>query len=69
MKDEKQPISFRICAHVYKEAQSRSQQLGFPSMSAYFEALLQADQDREMNIQVTHTKNGAQYRMVEPESK
>ena len=67
MKDEKQPISFRISPDVYKEAQARSKQLGFPSMSAYFEALLRADQDREMNIQVTHTKEGAQYRMVEPE--
>ena len=69
MKDEKQPISFRISADVYQVAQARSKQLGFPSMSAYFEALLQADQDREMNIQVTHTKDGAQYRMIEPESK
>tara|TARA_R100001460_G_scaffold69009_1_gene109571 strand:+ start:472 stop:678 length:207 start_codon:yes stop_codon:yes gene_type:complete len=62
----KKQISFRLEPSVYKAACKRAKSLGFPSVANYLEALIQCDENREFQIQITHAKGGVDYKAIDP---
>ena len=65
----KKQISFRLEPAVYKAACKRAKSVGFPSVATYLEALIQCDESREFEIQITHAKSGVAYKAIDPSSR